>query len=292
MPDNFTPEAIFVPIDGGRIHTLQWGAGPLLLFAHATGMCARAYVELLQPLGARFRVVAADARGHGRTELPMQATQIPADWKIFRADLAQLVGALGGGPVRLAGHSFGATTCLETAAANPGLASSVCLIEPALVGFDLAAEMRATREAGHEFSNHLADLARKRRAGFASRAEAASRYHGRGVFAGWPEAAFAGYIADGLLDDADGAGVHLACRPDIESITYRGVSTTFEASMKAVQVPLTFLLGGDGTMIRASEEAAILRAHPDTKVARFPGTAHFLPITHPALVRPYLEALP
>lgn len=292
MPVSFTPEEVFVPVAQGRIHTLQWGAGPLLLFAHATGMCARAYLDLLGPLGGKFRVVAADARGHGRTELPMDAAQIPADWKIFRQDLAQLVQALGGGPVRLAGHSFGATTCLETAAANPGLASSVCVIEPALVAFELAAEMRAKRDRGEGFSNHLADLSIKRRANFPSRAEAAQRYHGRGVFAGWPDAAFAGYIADGLLDDADGAGVHLACRPDIEAITYRGVSTTFEASLRAIDVPLSFLLGGEGSMIGAAEEAVIRRVHPDARVERCPGTAHFLPITHPELVRPHLLALP
>ena len=77
----------FVPVPGGRIFTLQWGEGPLLVFTHATGMCARVYSQLLAPLGHRFRIVALDARGHGRTELEAVPGHIPADWTLYRQDL-------------------------------------------------------------------------------------------------------------------------------------------------------------------------------------------------------------
>ena len=47
----FSPSERFVDVPGGRIFTLQWGDGPLLVFTHATGMCARTYLDLLEPLG-------------------------------------------------------------------------------------------------------------------------------------------------------------------------------------------------------------------------------------------------
>lgn len=279
-----------VAVPGGRIFTLQWGEGPLFLFAHATGMCARLYVDLLRPLGAKFRVVAFDARGHGRTELEADPAAIPVDWHIYRQDMKALLDALGGGPVRLAGHSFGATSAFETAVENPGLASSVTLIDPPFIPFAEASAYRAVREASGAPSNFMADRAARRRGSFPSLAAAREAYHGRGVFADWSDSALDAYLEGGFLPD--GEGVRLACSPAWESTSFRGVSTTLEDSMKACDFPFTLLCASDGSTVPEREEQLIAAMHPDATVLRFPGTGHFLPVTHPDLVRPYLERMP
>ncbi|MCG2839740.1 alpha/beta hydrolase [Sandaracinobacter sp. RS1-74] len=284
-----TPEEIFVPVPGGRIFTLQWGEGPLLLFTHATGMCARVYLQLLEPLGAKFRVVAPDARGHGLTELEADPARIPADWKIYGQDLRHLVSALGGGPVRLAGHSFGAAVAFEAAAANPGLASSVCLIDPPAIPFEHADSYRAAREADGRPPNAMADQAERRRGRFASRAAVRAAYRDRGVFRDWPERALDDYLDGGLL--AEGDGVRLACSPAWEAASFRGVTTTMRESLKAAAFPFTLLLAEKDSPAPAGFEAAVRALQPQAIVRRFPGTGHFLPVTHPELVRPWLEAL-
>jgi len=283
-------EEIFVPVKGGRIFTLQWGAGPTLVFVHATGMCARLYLELLAPLGARFRVVAPDARGHGRTELPAVPGEIPLDWRLYRDDLRALVAAIGGGPVRLAGHSFGATSSFEAAVETPTLATSVVLIDPPFIPFGQAGGCRAMREAGTEPPNIMADRAERRRSHFPSRAAARSAYHRRGVFAGWPDAALDAYLDGGLL--ADDGGVRLACSPGWEATSFRGVSTSFEASVRACSFPFTMLCAAENSTVPADDEAAIRTLHPGAIIRRFAGTGHFLPVTHPDLVRPYLARMP
>ena len=283
------PREIFIPVPGGRIFTLQWGEGPLLVFTHATGMCARVYSELLEPLAGRFRIVAQDARGHGRTELAATPGDIPADWKLYRQDLANLVQALGGGPVRLAGHSFGATVSFEAAVDNPGLASSVCLIDPPFIPFGQAHAYRSVREADGLPPNPMADQAERRRGHFASRDAARAGYRGRGVFAGWPDRALDDYIEGGLLPD--GEGVRLACAPGWEATSFRGVTTTIEASLSRADFPFTLLAAGEGSTVPPEEEAWIRTNKPGATVRRFPGTGHFLPVTHPDLVRPYLEEL-
>lgn len=283
------PDEVFVPVPGGRIFTLQWGEGPTLLFTHATGMCARAYLDLLWPLGSRFRVIAQDARGHGRTELEADPQNVPWDWKIYRQDLVHLVAALGGGPVRLAGHSFGATCSFEAAAETPGLAVSACLIDPPMVHFDLAAGYRAMRDAGTLQPNPMAVQALRRRSRFDDAAAAQSAYRGRGVFAGWPDRALDDYLQGGLLPDGD--CVRLACTPAWESASYCGVSATFEASAAVADFPVTLLLAGENSTVQSAEEERFRALQPAAVVERFPGTGHFLPVTHPHLVRPYLKAL-
>jgi pimeloyl-ACP methyl ester carboxylesterase len=284
-----SPAEIFVPVPGGRIFTLQWGEGPLLVFTHATGMCARVYRDLLGPLGDRFRIVAVDARGHGRTELPARPGDIPVDWKPYRADLVALVQALGGGPILLAGHSFGATVSFEAAVETPGLASAVCLIDPPFIPFKHAGSYLSVRNADGLPDNPMAYQAERRRGHFASVEAARLAYHGRGVFGGWPDSALDAYLEGGLLPDGD--GVRLACSPGWEATSFRGVSTTFEASLRACRFPFTVVAAAERSTVPPEEEDFIRNQHPDATVVRIPGTGHFLPVTHPDAVRPYLAAL-
>ncbi|MGL6043688.1 MAG: alpha/beta fold hydrolase, partial [Sandaracinobacteroides sp.] len=284
-----TPEQVFVPVPGGRIFTLQWGRGPLLVFTHATGMCARIYLELLWPLGGRFRVVALDARGHGRTELAADPGVIPVDWEIYRADLVALVDALGGGPVLLAGHSFGATASFEAAVETPGLATAVCLIDPPFIPFLHAGAYRSVRSADSLPDNPMADQAMRRRGHFPDAGAVRAAYRGRGVFKGWPDSALEAYLEGALLPD--GTGVRLACAPAWEATSFRGASTSFEGSLAACRLPFTIVAASNNSTLPAEEEAMIRSSHPQAKVVRISGTGHFLPITHPDAVRPYIAEL-
>ena len=187
----------------------------------------------------------------------------------------------------LAGHSFGATVSFEAAVDTPGLASAVCLMDPPFIPADHVAAYRAARDAGHP-PNHMADQAERRRATFESLAAARASYQGRGVFRDWPEAALDGYLEGGLLPD--GEGVRLACTPGWEATSFRGASTTFSDSLARADFPFTLLAAGEGSTVPATEEPRIL-ANPHGHFRRFPGTGHFLPVTHPDLVRPYLALL-
>ena len=279
---HFEESSVTVP--DGQIHIRQAGAGPLLLFLHATGMCAAIYDALLLPLADRFRVVAADARGHGRTVLPLVANT--DDWRPFRADMQHLITALGTPPQVLAGHSFGATTMLELVASQPGLARHVLLIDPAFVPFAHAADWRQRRADGERMSNPLAELADRRRPAFPDLAAARQAYRGRGVFRGWPDSAFEAYLAGGLCPDADG-GVRLCCQPAWEAQCYRSVSATMEESFQRLQTPFTLIAAERDSPVSADDEARIRHLHPKATVARVAGSHHFLAVTHPAAVRAY-----
>jgi pimeloyl-ACP methyl ester carboxylesterase len=252
-------------------------------------MCARLYQDLLAPLRDRFRIIAFDARGHGLTDLPADPAHIPVDGLPYRTDLIALVEALGAGPALLAGHSFGATVAFEAAVANPGLARAVLLLDPAFIPFAHASGYSQGRAAGQHPPNIMADKAAKRRPHFASLADARAAWTGRGVFADWPESALEAYLEGGLRHDP--AGVHLACRPAWEATSFRGVSTTLEASVRACSLPFILLAGGEGSTVSAEDFATIRALHPDAPAERFPDTGHFFPVTHAERVRPWFDRL-
>lgn len=287
-----SPRARHVEVPGGTIHLLEWAAeAPTLIFAHATGMCAAVYRDLLSPLAGQFRIIAFDARGHGRTCLPADPAHVPVDWRVYQDDLVHLAKAVAEGPVYLAGHSFGATTAFEAATVDQGLAEAVLLLDPAFIPFAHAPAYRAARDSGGSPMNPMADQAARRRGVFAGVEAARAGWQGRGVFQGWPDAALEAYLEGGLVAD-EGGGVRLACPPAWEATSFRGVSTRLEEAMRSPEAPPFMLLAGDvGSTVSRDDEATIRALHPEAPVTRFDGVGHFFPVTHPELVRPWFLRL-
>jgi pimeloyl-ACP methyl ester carboxylesterase len=276
----------FLETPRGRFHALALdgdAALPLLVFAHATGMCAAVYAGLIERLAGMARVIAFDARGHGRTEA-VERGECLADWAPFRADLAAIIEALGEGPVLLAGHSFGGTVAAETAHDRPDLVSALLMIEPAFIPFAHAADYRTARRAGQHPPNPMADRAARRRAAFASVDEMRASFSGRGVFADWPGAALEAYLAAATRPSP--SGIELACTPECEASVFRGVSTTLEQFLHGMSVPLALVHGTVGSTVTAEDAARI--AAMGHQVHDLEGAGHFVPVTEPERVFPFL----
>jgi pimeloyl-ACP methyl ester carboxylesterase len=267
----------------GPVSVLAGGQGPRLHFAHATGMNAQLYAALLVPLADRFAITISDARGHGFTGLDRDPSHL-ASWDEFAVDLGRLLDVIDGGSGWiLAGHSMGATVSLLAAAMRPGQVAGLVLLDPPMLPFDVAREVRA----GAIFPNPMADQAARRRGMFPGRADARAAYHGRGVFKTWSDADLDAYLAGGLLETDE--GVELACAPAFESATFRAVSPNVEPALAQVRCPFILLAGEHGTTVR-DPELAQFAAHPQCLSAeRIPGTTHFLPLERPELVRAAIE---
>ncbi len=278
-------ERISITTPAGPVSALQKGTGQRLHFAHATGMNAALYADLLAPLASEFAISASDARGHGFTGLPNDPAALTS-WDQFADDLLRLLDVIdAGAPWLLAGHSMGAAVSLLAAAARPDRVAGLVLIDPAMLPFDVAAMVRA----GAAIPNPMADQAARRRGAFASRAEAHAAYHGRGVFKTWPDAALAAYLDGGLVAAAD--GVALACAPAYEAATFRAVSPRIEPALAGLNCPFILLAGEQDSTVRDAELAAFA-AHPACLEARrLAGTSHFLPLEQPDAVRAAVRAV-
>ena len=274
---------ITISTPAGPVSALQAGTGPRLHFAHATGMNAQLYAGLLAPLADRLALTISDARGHGFTGLDRNPAHLTG-WEDYAHDLLRLIDCVdSGSPWILAGHSMGATVSLLVAAMRPDRVAGLVLLDPPMLPFDVAREVRA----GAAVPNPMADQAARRRGMFPSRADARAAYRGRGVFSTWSDADLDAYLAGGLIDSDE--GVELACAPAFEAATFRAVSPNVEPALARVRCPFVLLAGDAGSTVRDAE-LAIFAAHPHCLGAiRQPGTSHFLPLERPDPVRAAVE---
>src|SRR5579864_4328862 len=121
-------------IDTPRLRTHCWTAGPSdaepLLLVHGNLTTGRFFQSLADALGDRFRIVAPDLRGFGRTEAkPIDATRGLRDWA---DDLHALVAALGWSsrPLHVAGWSMGGGILQQYEIDHKGELASLTLFAP------------------------------------------------------------------------------------------------------------------------------------------------------------------
>ncbi len=271
---------IALPSRGGVVHAVAWGSAdrPVdIVFLHANGFNAHTYRAILEPLGADLRVIALDQRGHGLTTLPT-VTEGRGDWLDLRDDLLATLSSLGARNPVLSGHSMGGTVSILAAAARPGLARSLVLFDPVIM---IGARPEDVADSP------MVKAARRRRAGFASRAEAFASYRGRGAFRTWPDASLDDYLAQGLRTLPDGT-VTLTCSPEWEASGFAAHGHDTGAAIAALTCPTRIFKAEENSTCRLEPGAVVPAGGLSIEVV--PGTTHFLPMERPDLVRAALSA--
>lgn len=108
------------------LHVLEAGdTGPLVLLAHGFPELAWSWRHQLPALAAaRYRVVAPDQRGYGRSSRP----EAIEDYDILHltGDLVGLLDELGEEQAILVGHDWGSMVVWQTALLHPGRVAGVC----------------------------------------------------------------------------------------------------------------------------------------------------------------------
>ena len=91
--------------DGTGLEVRETGHGPAVLLVHGFGGAKEDFADHLEALGAHFRVVTFDHRGHGESDAPSDAAAYSIDR--LAADVVAVADALGIDRFRLLGHSMG-----------------------------------------------------------------------------------------------------------------------------------------------------------------------------------------
>ena len=215
------PQWRSVEHDGFTIGALDWGGdGPPLVLLHPNGFCAGVFDPLARALRRDYRVVGVDLRGHGTSDAPTTFEQcgfIHAAW-----DVVAMLDHLGLDEVVVMGESLGGGTGILVDQVRPGLVRKLLLCEP--IAFD---GLPGARE-----ENHMAVLARKRRAVWSDRNTVEASYGSRPPMNVMEPEALAGYVRWGFRDRPDGQ-VELACPPEVEA-------WFFECGMRPDGAPASF----------------------------------------------------
>lgn len=120
----------FVDAGGIRTHYLAAGAGPPVILVHGGGAGADAFgnwKDCIPLLATRFRVLAMDMVGFGKSAKPAPATYTYSQ-KNRNAHLAAFIETIGSRPVALIGNSMGGATALGVCMERPELVSRLVLM--------------------------------------------------------------------------------------------------------------------------------------------------------------------
>jgi pimeloyl-[acyl-carrier protein] methyl ester esterase len=122
------PQVFEVPVPGGTLAVESAGAGQALVLLHGWALDRRVWAPQ-RPLADRFRLIALDRRGFGRSTAP-------PDLAAEADDLLAVREALGLGPLILVGMSQGARAALQFALRYPEHVAGLVLQGAPLDGFE------------------------------------------------------------------------------------------------------------------------------------------------------------
>ncbi len=124
--------------NGVAINVVTEGRGEPVVLLHGHTLDLRVWDDVAAALvGAGYRVVRYDQRGHGATASP------PSGYRLgdHAADLSALLRHLGAAPAHVVGLSRGGAIALEHALRDPGAVRSLTLVAPLVPDFPLSPEL-------------------------------------------------------------------------------------------------------------------------------------------------------
>ena len=137
-PDKSPHKSEFVTANGIKLHYLDWGGkkGQVLLFLAGLGNSAHIFDDIAPKFTDRFRVLALTRRGHGQSDKPASAYDIPT----LTEDIRQFLDQLKIKRVTLVGHSFGGDEMTWFAGAYPERVDKLIYLDAAYDRADLLTE--------------------------------------------------------------------------------------------------------------------------------------------------------
>lgn len=117
-------ESKYVEIDGHRMHYLDEGAGPVVVFSHGTPEWSFGYRDLVRLLRAGYRCIAPDLLGFGLSDKPLDADYSVA---AHSARMDQLIDRLQLRDFHIVANDFGLSIALGCAIRRPELVQKISL---------------------------------------------------------------------------------------------------------------------------------------------------------------------
>jgi pimeloyl-ACP methyl ester carboxylesterase len=107
-----------------RLHVVQAGAGPDVVFLHGIGSSSATWARCMELLAPTHHVSAIDLLGHGGSPVPEDSSEYTRDRAL--EDIDELLATLG--PAVLVGHSLGGYLALAHAATRPKMARGIIVL--------------------------------------------------------------------------------------------------------------------------------------------------------------------
>ena len=243
------------------------GTGPAVVCMHSNASTSGQWRALMDVLAPRFRVLAADSYGSGKSP------EWPSD-RVIRlrneVELMEPVLARAGSPLALVGHSYGAAVALVSALSNPDRVRAMALYEPTL--FALLDAERAPPNEADGIRNAVADAGVYLDAG--NRDAAAERFIDYWMGAGsWKQ-----------TPDQRKAPIAASVTNVRRWAHALFTEPTPLAAFRSLDIPVLYMVGKRSTPAARGVARLLANALPRVEVVEFAELGHMGPITHPERV--------
>lgn len=261
----------WVDSDGLRLHYVSWGRddAPAVVMLHGLRSYAHTWEPVADALVDRYRVVALDQRGRGRSDWDPQRDYYAA---AYVRDLDALVRALDLQRFVLVGHSMGGANAFVYAAAKPERLAGL-VIE----------DMGPGASAGSQGSERIKRELKETPGAFASWDDA--RAFWRRQRPNITESALDSRIAHSLKEAGQG---RIVWRHDADGIAAARLDATPEQLVHLwplilnLHVPTLLLRGGESDFLSADVAAEMTAANAGIARIDIPGATHYVHDDQPA----------
>ncbi|MBA2936445.1 alpha/beta hydrolase [Sphingomonas sp. CGMCC 1.13654] len=251
-----------------RLHYIDWGneGAPPLILLHGGNDHARSWDDVARRLRGRFHIVAPDLRGHGDSDWSPDGNYSVTAHVI---DLAELIRQLGGGPVPVVAHSFGARVALRHAGIFPETVSRLVAIE----GLFGTATTAAPADRIRDYYSRQRTFIAKAPPRYATLEEAGARM--RVVNPRLSDALALHLARHGTRQDGDGR-YRWKFDPLARPRTPVELTPDEELAIFAAITCPTLLVQGRDSWARIDEGHPGCRAIPDARLATFDDAGHWV----------------
>ena len=260
-----TRHHLFASADGGQLHAVEHGrldAKPIVLL-HGVNLAAALYNHALVDLGDRFRVIALDWRGHGRSRPGRDGYGVGQ----LGSDVATLLEHFDLTDAVVLGHSMGGMGLGRFAVDHPGVRSSRVsgLVFCDTAAFDVGHLPRILRSLQTQLASlgarHPELIGRVQQAPRGDLAYAANRY----VF---------GKNPDPLAVEQHRLMVDAMSPLAMSSSLLPLLSHDLRSSLPSVTTPSLVMVGSDDPLTPPSQAEDLLRLLPNARLHTFPDVGH------------------
>jgi pimeloyl-ACP methyl ester carboxylesterase len=258
MPGGILPKANF----------REAGAGPAVVCLHSSASSSGQWRALMEQLAGRFRILAADLYGCGKS--PAWPEDRPM-WIDDQLALLEPVFEAAGERFHLVGHSYGGAIALKAALTLGARVQSLVLYEPVL--FSVLLRDAPQSAAAREIVAVAEDTVRLE--GDAAAQRFIDYWMGEGSWAAIPESRRAAL-----------AGAVKAQKPEWHSAFHE--PTPLEA-LNAIGVPTLLMTGTASTAAARAVARLVAGVLPNVRVEEIEGAGHMAPVTHPQNVNPLID---
>jgi pimeloyl-ACP methyl ester carboxylesterase len=269
-----------------RLHYVDWGNPglPTLVLVHGNRDHARNWDWVARALRHSWHVVAPDLRGHGDSAWVQGGPYAIADNVL---DLANLIDALGPGPITLLGHSLGGSVAVMYAGTFPERVTKLVSIEglgppPAMIARMRA---RAPEERMHDWIRQMRDLAGRQPRRYPSLEAAAKRMREENSFLSEEQALH--LTAHGVNRNEDGSFSWKFDNYTRTFAPYRFDVEDMRSLWKRIACPVLLVRGADSWAGDPVEDGR-MTVFQDARSITVPKAGHWV---HHDQLEPFLAAL-